>query len=183
MAFNDIYTTIAYRQGRRTQVKVNDDGVVVTIQNGHVKIPDVIFVRESEQIHLASQEFGDDLKHALILHRGTAHFVRRIPYWQGEKIEFDAFGQRVNGVINVNYTSDNQYPVWSPIDIQYYEEYLEHPDVEGIRTFLAGQIVDLLHTIRINSMHGVKKFDDATDITVVENALPLLELIVTSFTR
>jgi len=28
-----------------------------------------------------------------------------------------------------------------------------------------------------------KRFDDANDITVVKNALPMLELIVTSFTR
>ena len=100
-----------------------------------------------------------------------------------KKIEYDAFGQRVNGVINVNYTSDSQYPVWSPIDFQYYEEYLEKPDNEENRDFLARQIVDLLYTIRINFMLGSKRFDDANDIAVVENALPMLELIVTSFTR
>jgi hypothetical protein len=32
-------------------------------------------------------------------------------------------------------------------------------------------------------MYGGKKFDDANDISVVENALPMLEIIVSSFTR
>jgi len=123
------------------------------------------------------------LKHALILHEGTKYFVGRIPFWQGIQIEYDAFGQRVNGVINVNYTSDSQYPVWSPIDFQYYEEYLKNPDNEENRNLLARQIVDLLNTIRKNIMHSSKKFDDANDIKVVKNALPMLELIVESFTR
>jgi hypothetical protein len=32
-------------------------------------------------------------------------------------------------------------------------------------------------------MLGGRKFDDANDISVVEHALPMLELIVSSFTR
>ena len=183
-ALNNIYTTIAYRKGCRTQLKENEDGSIVTIANGNVNIPEVVIVSEREQICLAFQEFGDDLKHRLILHEGTKYFIGRIPSWQGIKIEYDAFGQRVNGVINVDYTSDSQYPVWSPIDIQHYEEYLENPDNEVNRDFLARQIVDLLYTIRENFMHhGGKKFDDAKDIAVVKNALPMLKLIVTSFTR
>ncbi len=183
-AFNNIYTTIAHREGCRTQIKENEDGSIVTIANGNVNIPDVVVVSEREQIRLAFQEFVDDLKHTLILQKGTEYFVRRIPYWQGIPIEYDAFGQRVNGVINVNYTSDSQYPIWSPIDLQHYEEYLKNPINEENRNFLARQIVDLLYTIRINLMHGGKnKFDDANDITVVVNALPMLELIVMTFTR
>ena len=182
-AFNNIYTTIAHRKGRRTQIKENDDGSIVTIANGNVNIPEVVIVSEGEKIGLAFQEFEEDLKHTLILHEGTKYFVRRITYWQGIPIEHDAFGQRVNGVINVNYTSDSQYPVWSPIDFQHYEEYLENPINEENRSFLASQIVDLLYAIRNNLVHGGKRFDDANDITVVENALPMLELIVTSFTR
>jgi len=182
-AFNNIYTTIAQRKGHRTKIKENEDGSIVTIANGNVNIPEVVLVSEREQILLAFQEFDDDLKHTLILHKGTGYFIGRIPSWQGKKIEYDTFGQRVNGVINVNYTSDSQYPVWSPIDFQYYEEYLENPDNVENRDYLARQIVDLLYTIRINFMHGSKRFDDANDIAVVENALPMLELIVMSFTR
>ena len=182
-AFNNIYTTIAHSEGCRTQIKRNEDGSIVTTPNGNVNIPEVVLVSEREQIRLAFQKIADDLKHTLILHKGTEYFVGRIPFWQGIQIEYDAFGQRVNGVINVNYTSDSQYPVWSPIDFRHYKEYLENPDNEENRNFLARQIVDLLYTIRINLMHSGRKFDDANDITVVENALPMLELIVTSFIR
>ena len=181
-AFNNIYTTIAHRKGRRTLVKRNDDGSVVTIANGNVKIPEVEVVSEREQIQLAIQEFDEDLKRKLIDHAGTKYFLGRIPYWGGQKIEQDAFGQKLNGVINVDYTTDRQYPVWSPIDFQTYEEYLANPDDEGMRDLLLRQIVDLLYTVRCNLMHGSKKFDDANDISVIENALPMLELIVTSFT-
>lgn len=183
-AFNNIYTTIAYGKGLRIQLKENEDGSIVRIANGNVKIPEVIPVSEREQIHLALQEFDHDLKHTLILHQGTKYFVGRIPYWQGKPIEYDALGQKINGVINVNHTIDSQYPVWSPIDFQHYEEYLEDRDNEENRNFLAGQILDLLYTIRRNLMHGgKKKFDDANDIKVVEHALSMLELIVTAFTH
>jgi len=182
-AFNNIYTTIAHSKGCRIRIKENDDGSIVTIANGNVNIPQVVVASEREQIRLALQESADDLKHTLILHKGAGYFVGRVPSWKGIQIEYDAFGQRVNGVINVSHTSDSQYPVWSPIDLQHYEEYLENSDNEENRNFLARQIVDLLHTIRRNIMHGGRKLDDANDITVVENALPMLELIVTSFTR
>ena len=181
-AFKNIYTTIAHRKGYRIQIKENKDGSIATIANGNVNIPEVELVSEREQLRLAFQTFDDDLKNTLILHEGTKYFYGRSPFWQGKKIEYDAFGQKVNGVININYTSDSQYPVWSPIDFQVHEDYLENPLNEENRNFLARQIVDLLHTIRENFMHGSKKMDDGNDIKVVENALPMLELIVSFFT-
>jgi hypothetical protein len=84
-AFNNIYTTIAHSKGRRTKVKDNDDGSIVMIANGYVNIPEVVIVSEREQIHIAFQEFDDDLKHTLILHNGTEYFVGRFPSWQGKK--------------------------------------------------------------------------------------------------
>lgn len=182
-AFDNIYTTLADRKGVRSQVKENDDGVVVCVPNGNVKIPEVIIVNESEKLEIALAELNDNLVHRLLAHDSTKYFVNRIPFWQGAEIEFDALGQRVNGVINVNYTSDRRYPVWSPIDIQFYQDYLENPGDQDNRCFLVGQIVDLLYTIRQNLMQGSQKLDDANDINVIENALPLLEIIVKSFTR
>jgi hypothetical protein len=182
-AFHQIYTTIAHRLGYRTHLKKNEDGTIITVPNGHVDIPAVEIVNENEQIHLALKEFGDALKDALILHDSTQYFVDRTPYWGGIKIETDAFGQRVNGVIHVSHTSSSQYPVWSPIDIQYYQEYLQHPGDQEIKEFLARQIVDLLFTVRENFMQGGNKLDDANDLSVVEHALPMLELIVRSFIR
>lgn len=180
-AFNNIYTTIAYRQGLSPQLVVGDDGTVETHQNGNVKIPEVKTVSEKEQISLSLDEFDDKLKSALISHASTRFFVNRIPHWQGTKIEYDAFGQRVNGVINVDHTSRADYPVWSPVDIQIYERYLAKPDDQEDKDFLTKQIVDLLYTVRSNLMHFSRSFDDTNDITVGENALPLLELIVASF--
>jgi hypothetical protein len=180
-AFNQIYTTIAHRAGYRTRIKKNEDGTILTTPNGHVNIPAVEIVSEKEQIHLALQEFDDHLEDALILHTSTQYFVDRTPYWGGIKIEMDAFGQRLNGVIHVNHTSNSQQPVWSPIDTQYYQKYLQNHDDQEIKGFLTRQIVDLLYTVRENFMQGGDKLDDANDLSVVEHALPMLELIVKSF--
>jgi len=182
-AFNNIYSTLASRKGLRTQLKLNADGSVVTCANGNVKVPEVVEVDERDQVQAAVRACDDELKHNLVLHESTKYFVNRVPYWQGQKIECDAFGQRINGVISVSCTTDSQYPVWSPVDVQYYEAYIDHSADETNRNFLAQQIVELLHTVRKNLMHRGKKFDDSNDIAVIKNALPLLKLIVSSFTR
>ncbi len=180
-AFNAIYTAIAFRQGRGTYLLKREDGTVLTHPNGHVNIPQVRTISEQEQIQLCFDAFDDDLKQTLVLHDSTRFFVDRIPAWQGKMIEYDAFGQRVNGVIHVNLTTDSQYPVWSPIDTQIYGAYLAQPDNQADRDFLARQIVELLAAVRENLMHGGKKLDDGNDISVVEHALPLLALIVSTF--
>jgi hypothetical protein len=182
-AFNNIYTTISHGKGFIIQLKENDDGSIVTIANGNVNIPDVIIVSEEEQIKSAFEEFTDDLKHSLILHEGTKFFVDRIPFWEGVQIKVDSFGQRVNGVIKINQTCNSDYPVWSPIDTKYYEDYLDNPENEGVRDLLARQIVEMLYTVRNNFMYAGKKLDDANNIDVVKNALPMLELIVMAFIR
>lgn len=182
-AFDNIYTTLAHRQGLSTQLIRGNDGTVLTVPNGNVNIPQVQKISQEEQIYLAVDEFGDELKHRLIVHKSTKFFLERIPSWDGIKIEFDALGQRINGVINVNHTCDPDYPIWSPVDIQFYEQYSAHPDDEDCRDFLVLQVVDLLYTVRSNQIHAGRKLDDANDISVVENALPLLEMIVTWFTH
>jgi len=181
-AFKNIYTMIAHRQGFNIDLIVEDDGSIATYTNGNVKIPKVKTVSEREQIHLALGEFDNPLKNNLIMHPSTKFFANRIPSWEGTKIEQDALGQRVNGVINVNYTSRSDYPVWSPIDIQIYEGYLAKPEDEADRDFMTQQIVELLYTINQNLMYMGRSFSDANDITVPENALPLLEMIVAAFT-
>jgi hypothetical protein len=180
-AFNDIYNVIAARAGLSTQLMLGEDGKVETYTNGNATIPKVIPVSESEQINLAVQELDSKLKHTLIMHESTHFFLSRTPYWQGKPIEMDAFGQKLNGVLNVNHTTRADYPVWSPIDRQIYDTYLANPDNDKDRTFLVGQIVNLLHTVRLNLVHFSKSFDDGNDIAVAQNALPLLEIIVGSF--
>ena len=174
---------IAHRQGYSIELIVEDDGTIATDINGNVKIPKVKTVSEREQIHVALGEFDDPLKNSLIMHPSTKFFAKRVPSWEGTKIEQDAFGQRVNGVINVNHTSRSDYPVWSPIDIQMYENYLANPEDEEVKDFLTRQIVELLYTASQNLMYIGRSFSDANDITVPENALPLLEMIISAFTH
>ncbi len=92
-------------------------------------------------------------------------------------------GQRLNGVINVGYTVNTDYPVWSPIDTGQYEAYMQGYRVVEVSNALAMQILDLLYTVRNNAFHGGKRADDANDHEVVERALPLLVSIVEAFLR
>ncbi len=182
-AFNNIYATIAFTDENLVELDIDSDGNVKTRKNGNVRIPITkTVIRERDQIELAFQEFDDELKHNLIVHPSTDFFVRRIPQWNYQPIETDKSGQRLNGVLNVNYTTKVEYPVWSPIDFQIYAEYLENNENIYARNFLANQIVKMLYTIRCNLMHGMKNMDDRNDVDVVIKALPLLEMIVIAFT-
>lgn len=181
-AFNIIYTTIAQRAGSSTQLILADDGTVETCPNGNVRIPRVKTVSERQQLYLSLKEFDDSLKLSLITHPSTKFFINRTPFWQGKPITHDALGQKLNGIINVSDTSRADYPIWSPIDAQIYADFLANPENAAQLDFLAKQIVDLLYTIRKNLMHLGTKFDDANDIAVFEQAFPLIEMIVASFT-
>jgi hypothetical protein len=181
-AFNQVFATLAARQGLHTQLVTTQDGTVQTWANGNLKIPKVNPVSESDQMYIALHAFTEALKHDLILHESTKYFKHRIPSWQGEKIEFDAFGQRLNGVIHVGYTSSADYPVWSPIDLQIYETYVANQKDEAARDVLSKQVLDLLYTVRKNLMIFSRKFDDSNDFSVIRHALPLLQLIVAAFT-
>ena len=182
-AFNNIYSEIAAREGYRTELVRGEDGAVETWLNGNVKIPKVKSIHEREQIYLAVTKFDGKLKDRLILHECTQFFVKRTPFWQGKPIEYDTFGQRVNGVIHVAHTTCVEYPVWSPVDHQIYEGYLDHLEDAEARDFLTRQILDLLYIVRENLMHFSRKFDDSNDIAVIDHALPLLDLIVGAMFR
>ena len=182
-AFSTIYTTIASQKGCHTELIVDDDGIIVTHPNGSVKIPEVKEISERDQLFAALEDFDDQLKHSLIVHPNLKFFLKRIPFWQGKKIETDAFGQRLNGVVDVLSTTSIEYPVWSPLDQARFEHYWDNPDDIASRDFLAHQIVDMLLTMRRNMMRLGNVFDDASDIAVFENGLPLVEMIVKKFVR
>jgi hypothetical protein len=182
-AFDNIYSLLAGREGLEPKLLYNADGSVARIANGSVNIPVVEEISEEDLMQVAIDAFDLDLQHQLIQHESTRYFAHRIPYWQGKKIEQDAAGQRVNGVINVKHTLDAAYPVWSPIDIERYAAYLENGDDDANRRFLTQQIVALLHTVRKNMTLPKRSFDDSNDLSVVVHALPLLEIIINFFTR
>ncbi len=180
-AFNNIYVTIAERAGRTPQLRKNPDGSIRTRTVGGVEVPQVDVVGERDQIDLDFQQFAGDLKRRLVEHPSTVFFAHRTPHWSGLPIERDGRGQRLNGVLNVGYTTDSKHLVWSPIDVTLFEAYQKELRDDSTRDSLARLILDILYTVRSNTFHGGKRADDANDREVLQHAVPLLKMIVGSF--
>jgi hypothetical protein len=180
-AFNNIYTTVASYDGHYAELKKNDDGTIAMRQEGHVSIAKVNTISERRQIELAFEKFSEELMHGLIIHENTRFFVYRTPSWRGSPISQDASGQELNGVINVGHTVNSDYPIWSPIDTKLYESYVVNHHDTRARKVLAKQIVNVLYTVRNNLFHGGKREDDGNDFEVVEKAMPILSMVVSSF--
>jgi len=181
VAFNNIYTTIGDREGLKPRPKKDKQGNIRVRTYGSVGVPDVEPTRERELLDLSFGKFDNMLKHRLIMHDCTKYFVYRTPRWHNTAIEYDKHGQRVNGVINVGYTTSAKDPVWSPIDESMYESYITDNDNIEHRNELARQILYLIYTIRCNIFHGGKRMDDAYDMEVVKKVIPLLKIIVDYF--
>lgn len=190
-SFNAIYATIADADGLEVELDTYSDGRVKTRDTnndewlGRFVIPRVSSESERGQIKNVFRHFSTELKDDLIQDDNTNFFVYRIPKWRDRPIEQDAWGQRLNGVINVGRTVTVNYPAWSPIDREWYDSYINdgvtERNIGDIHNLLAGQIVNVLYTVRNNLVHGGKRGDDANDQEVVVHALPLLRRIVTHF--
>jgi hypothetical protein len=181
-AFNNIYATIAERVGLGARLSINADGTPKTKLDGHLRVEEVQFYPEQKLIDCAFREFSNELKHNLIMSPYTRFFVYRTPRWQGAPIETDSWGQRLNGVLNVGRTVSRQYPVWSPIKMDDYEQYVAGNATDRTTLdHLSRQILYVLYTVRNNLVHGGKRADDANDGQVVQEALPLLRLVVMDF--
>lgn len=181
IAFNNIYTKIADNAGLKPRLMLRPNGKPKTYQKADMQIPKVRHITEKEQMKCAFGNFSEDLKHQLITHPNTEFFVRRIPKLYASRIETDASGQHLNGVINVGFTVNSNHPVWSPIDKNLYEHYLLNNQDSSAKNDLAKQILCMLYTIRNNIFHGGKRGDDADDLNIVEKAVPLLSMIVSHF--
>ena len=177
-AFNTLYSTIAEQAGKRPTLSM-DNGEPRVRQLWNYKFPVVRIISEIDQIDEALNLMSFELKHRLIVDDNTRFFVYRVP--KGIDTEYDQLGQRINGVLNLNRTVNNQYPVWSPVDICMYENYMDDKQNDNHQAVLADQIVKLLYIVRNNLFHGGKRADDAIDREVVNHALPLLKMIVKSF--
>jgi len=182
-AFNNIYVTVADRKGKKAELQWDGDGNLKTRALGAVTVPKVKTVSEQEQLQLAFEEFSDDLKTFLVAHENTLYFAQRTPSWWGNAVAVDANGQPVNGVINVGYTVDLRYPVWSPIDTKALLDFRADLSKVELRDSLARQVLELLYTVRNNTFHGGKQADDANDQEVLQRAVPLLAAIVRAFVR
>ncbi len=182
IAFNNIYVTLVNQKNiRRKPVENKNNSPLKPFMRGSIIMTKMSRVTEREQINVAFKLFSNDLKELLIQHENTKFFVYRVPKWHDKEIEFDKNGQRVNGVIDLGHTYNEDYLNWSPIDIQKYEEYKKGIVSAETRDDLAEQILDLLYTIRNNTFHGGKRFDDENSREVIIKAIPLLNLIVESF--
>lgn len=182
-AFSHIYQTIAARAGLQSRLVTDEEGRVVTRKNGSVHIPVVRPASEQELVGYAAAELPETVRQQLITHPATKYFAERTPFWEGQKIEHDALGQALNGVIHIRHTTGAEYPVWSPIDTPLFENYLPDQENDAQGDFLITQVLDLLLTIRENLVQFNQKFDDSNDRSVIENGLALLEIIVAAFTR
>lgn len=182
IAFNNIYTVVADRHGHRPVLVRDDNGEVRTRPHGDLQIPRVNSVSEREQIREAFAQFDENLKNTLVGHDSVRFFAERTPKWGDHQISHDFKGQRLNGVLNVGYTVDENHPVWSPISIANYEQYQTGVKTSAMRDRLAEELLWILYTVRNNIIHGGKRADDANDLEVVSNALPLLKMIVGYFT-
>ena len=178
-AFNNIYVLVYERLQAPKHSEGNTDGVKFDEGKNTwgYRFPEYKPTSERVQITEAVRDLDDDAKHKLIIHDNTHFFVHRRP--RGIHSRTDSLGQEINGVLNLTRTININYPVWSPIRRQSYEKYIRGD--HSAQTELAEQIAIMLYTIRNNLVHGHKSVAEATDVTVVEMALPLLRILVQSF--
>ena len=85
-------------------------------------------------------------------------------------------------MIDVNHTSQAEYPVWAPLDREALGRWSAGEGTAEDQALLARQITDLLYAVSRNLTHVGRQFDDGQDIAIYEHALPLVEMIVKGFT-
>ena len=180
IAFNNCYVFLWNADGKNvTQLKIENGGIS-TKPNGSVLIPQVTGQpTEKQQIENAFSHLNEKFKIALIKSPAMHFFVNRTPKLASYKpIEHDANGQKLNGVLDMAKTIDENHPVWRPIDRDAYERFRKGGRAKNDTDLLAEQILWLLYAVRNNLFHGSKAANDATDKEVVENASSLLTMIL-----
>jgi hypothetical protein len=190
IAFNAIY--VAEYNQQYARFKKTEDGAkkfVNRYEYGYHMI-DVDPVSERDLVQQALKKLPLEFKRELITlpsPRGDAgdtclgFFARRVPVWQGIRIEQDIRGQMVRGVINVRETISKGYPRWVPVDRMMLDDFLAQFKagvVAEVPKRLIEQVGDILYTVRNNLFHGCKGPEDSNDNQVLENALPMLQAIV-----
>jgi hypothetical protein len=127
-AFNNCYVTLYGLDGKNKASLRIDSGNPKTRSNGSVKIAEVTGIpSERDEIEHAFGQFTEKLKIDLIGSPHTQFFLERTPILQQQygpvPIATDAFGQKLNGVLNLSRTVNANYPVWSPLDRPAYERF------------------------------------------------------------
>jgi hypothetical protein len=137
---------------------------------------------EKQQMENAFLYWDNKLKIELIKSPATEFFANRKPKLTGYKsVDSDADGQRLNGVLDISKTVDENHPVWRPIDVDAYGRFRKGGRSENDINLLAERVLWLLYAVRNNLFHGSKVANDATDKAVVRNATTLLRMILEFF--
>jgi hypothetical protein len=182
IGFNNICVTIANESGG-TAAALQSGARPQFEEVGGFTMPRVHAARARARLQAVFAMLTPQLKETLILHRCTRFFVNRQPRFQGQELTVDARGQRLNGVLNIGKTLAAGDPVWSPVDHAAYYAYVNGARSREGADRLALEILLLLHTAGTNLFHGGRRADDASDINIVEQALPLLKEVVGAFVR
>ncbi len=180
-AFSQIYTVLAAEHGLTTILVRDGAGEVLSRENGSVRVALVEPVGADQMVSLAVASLPEDARLRLTAHPAVKFFVERTPYWRGKPVAVDAFGQRLNGVIHVANTISDEYPVWSPVDRPAYQRWQEDAGDRAAVDLLAVQLGALLLTVSENISAYSLVFDDAADLKVYDQALPLLEIMAGAF--
>ena len=180
VGLQNICVTIANEQGCRP-AHLTSEGQLELEQVGGFSMPKVRMPEEREQLDAVYKVFSQQQKEKLILHSRTRFFVNRLPRFQSDELTVDARGQRLNGVLDIGRTVEAANPVWCPVDQALYYAYLAGDRTNEGAEKLVKEILNLLHTIGKNRLHGEKRADDASTLDVVEHGLPLLKEVVNAF--
>ena len=185
LAWQSICISLITKAGHHPTYQLRKNGTLITRRTGSLRVARVSEPGSDDLLSLALSEFDETLKDRLIRHKGTFFFAHRNPTWQAKPLQKDGFGQQLNGVINVSHTLSPKYPVWSPVDLALYRPYMQKEAIldrpNKTRKVLAGQILDLLHTIHHNLLLGTGKQEPENGDDVVKHGLALLSLIVNHF--
>jgi hypothetical protein len=183
MAFNNIYVTLADFSGKRVRPNRHRNGSVKMKPVYGCDMPDVEKVSERDQIGVAINELAASAKADLVGHENVGFFVNRAPVYHSWELEQNKAGQKLNGVLNVGHSIDDDYPVWTPLSREAHAKIKSNSASKAEIDLVAKQVVEMLYTIRNNLFHGGKRADDAQNQDVLKNAVPLLEIVVRFFLR
>ncbi|TFG66274.1 MAG: hypothetical protein E4H27_10140 [Anaerolineales bacterium] len=93
-------------------------------------------------------------------------------------VKSDQRGQQLNGVMDVCWTMDVHYPIWSPISMGWYRAFMRGEVEDATRQNLVMQIVRLLSTIRDNLLYADGRNTREYGLNLVVCAQPLLNILI-----
>jgi len=192
IAFNAIYVAEYDLPYAKFKIEKNGEKKFVNRYGYGLQMVDVDHVNERDMVLYALRKLPKAIRQQLLVTMSPTEdiatcldfFAKRVPIWQGISIAQDAKGQLVRGVINVRETISADYPRWAFIDPSLLSSVLvrlQNGEDVDVPDRLLDQVGDILYTVRNNLFHGCKGSEDSNDYEVLENAYPLLKIVVDFF--